>query len=217
MNKQFLTIFIFLLGFKCNFIFAQNATDSMVNPLSSYSAIWADKKYSESNTAIQAQYLSEEEKKVIWVLNMIRQNPQLFLKTVLLNPKCHYYIKAEKRDFYFNSLITKLKTMKPINSLLLPDSAAFISARCHAVQSGKNGIIGHDRLDSGCEKDFHGECCDYGNSDALDILLNLLIDRGIPELGHRVICLSDSYQKLGVSIQSHTVYRINTVLDFKWP
>lgn len=217
MNKQFLTIFIFLLGVKCNFIFAQKDTDSMVNPLSSYSAIWADKKYSSCNTAIQAQYLTEEEKNVIWVLNMIRQNPQLFLKTVLLNPKCHYYVKAEKRDFYFNSLITKLKTMKPINSLLLPDSAAFICARCHAIQSGKNGIIGHDRLNSGCEKDFHGECCDYGNNNALDILLNLLIDSGIPELGHRVICLSDSYQKLGVSIQPHAVYRVNTVLDFKWP
>lgn len=217
MNKQLLTIIILLLEIKSNLIFAQNNKMPMVNPLSTYSSIWADKKYLNCNTAIQTEYLSEEEKKVIWVLNMIRQNPQLFLKTVLLNPKCHNYVKAEKRDFYFNSLVTKFKTMKPIKSLLLPDSAAFVSARCHAVQSGKNGIIGHDRFNSGCEKDFHGECCDYGNSDALDILLNLLIDSGIPELGHRVICLSDSYQKLGVSIQPHSVYGINTVLDFKWP
>jgi hypothetical protein len=217
MNKQFLTIFIFLLGVKCNFICAQPAKDSMHNPLLSYSPIWAGKKYTDCHTAFQTQYLTEEEKNVIWVLNMIRLNPKLFLKTVLLNPKCRYYVKPEKRDFYFISLITKFNTMKPINSLLVPDSMAFVSARCHAIASGKNGIIGHDRVNNNCEKDFHGECCDYGNNNALDILLNLLIDSGIPELGHRVICLSDSYQKLGVSIQPHAVYRVNTVLDFKWP
>jgi uncharacterized protein YkwD len=60
------------------------------------------------------------------------------------------------------------------------------------------------------------ECCDYGNDNAVDILLNLLVDDGIPGVGHRLICLSNSYTKIGISIQPHKVYEVNTVMDFKW-
>ena len=190
--------------------------DSTVNPLKKYAAIWADHKYDSYNTASTASYLSLEEKNVLWVLNMARAFPQQFLNTVVLNPKSDYYVKPEKRNHYFISLMTTLKKMKPILIPLTPDSTAFISARCHAIQSGIEGRIGHDRSRSGCTKEFEGECCDYGNDNAVDILLNLLVDDGIPGVGHRLICLSNSYTKIGISIQPHKVYEVNTVMDFKW-
>ena len=42
---------------------------------------------------------------------------------------------------------------------------------------------------------------------------NLLIDKDIASLGHRKILLG-KYTSAGVSIQPHTDYRFNTVLDF---
>jgi uncharacterized protein YkwD len=189
--------------------------DSIINPLKKYASIWADHKYDIYNTASTANYLSLEEKNVLWVLNLSRAFPQQFLNTVVLNPKSEYYVKPEKRNHYFISLMTTMKKMKPILVPLTPDSTAFMSARCHAIQSGIDGSIGHDRSRSGCNKEFQGECCDYGNDNAVDILLNLLVDDGIPGVGHRLICLSTSYTKIGISIQPHKVYEVNTVMDFK--
>jgi uncharacterized protein YkwD len=99
--------------------------------------------------------------------------------------------------------------------MLYPDNACFISAKSHAYQSGITGYVGHERKTPGSKskEHFNGECCEYGHSDPLDIVLSLLIDVGIPSLGHRVVCLGD-YAKLGVSLQPHKRYSINTVLDF---
>jgi hypothetical protein len=47
----------------------------------------------------------------------------------------------------------------------------------------------------------------------LEIVLQLLIDEDVPSLGHRRILL-EKYQTIGVSIQPHSHYGFNAVLDF---
>jgi uncharacterized protein YkwD len=216
MNFKTIILLILSNGIALVSFSKKNNIDSSINPLSKYAAVWSNHKYDYYNTASTSSYLSSEEKNVLWVLNLARAYPLQFLNTVVLNPKSEYYVKPEKRNHYFISLMTNLKSMKPIIEPLTPDSAAFISARCHAIQCGIDGSIGHDRKRSGCSKEFEGECCDYGNDNAVDILLNLLVDDGIPGVGHRLICLSDAYTKIGISIQPHKVYEVNTVMDFKW-
>jgi hypothetical protein len=183
------------------------------NPLSTYSPLWNTIKFNNLNTAKDAVYLTQEEKEVIWILNQVRYSPQLFLNTVLLNPKSNYYIAPTKRNYYYSSLIGDLKNAKSISVALFPDEKAFESAKCHAIESGKVGYVGHDRL-SNCQQNFYGECCHYGDSDPMEIVLALLIDNNVPSLGHRKICLSPQYLTVGVSIQPHTTYRFNAVLDF---
>jgi len=189
-------------------------SNTILNPLAIYSSEWSNKIYNNCNTAANSNYLSSEEKNVIWILNMLRLNPKLFLTSVLLNPHCDLFVKKENRNNYYNSLITTLQQLKPIKSVLIPDSLNYLSAKCHAIYSGLNGYVGHERMRSGCNAHFYGECCDYGSSDALNILLDLLIDDGIPNFGHRNICLSPNYLTIGVSIQPHTTYGFNAVIDF---
>ena len=217
MNRKSSVLLILSLS-TAMFVFATSShNDSMVNPLKKYAVVWSGKQYNAYNTGATAEYLSEEEKNVLWVLNLARAFPQQFLRTVVLNPMNKvYYVRPEKRNNYFNTLIATMKTMKPIKTPLTPDSLAFISARCHAIQTGISGQIGHDRASSGCSREFQGECCDYGNDNAVNVLLNLLIDDDYPGVGHRVICLSNAFTKIGVAMQPHKVYRINTVMDFKW-
>ena len=187
-------------------------TDSLINPLSEYSPKWNDPKFHLCNTGKSVKYLSNEEKNVMWVLNMIRMDPQLFLNSVLMNE--HFY-NHQKTSTYYLSLISDIKKLKPNNSPLLPDSSAYVSARCHAIQAGKRGYIGHERGKSGCIPDYRAECCDYGSVFAIYILMDLLVDEGIESLGHRVTCLSPNYHYLGVSIQPHkSNYGTNTVMDF---
>jgi len=212
--KYFLSV-SFLLASLC--LFSQPAYVGLraASPLASYSNAWNDIKYSKCNTAANATYLSSDEKEIIYILNLIRTNPVLFRNTVLKKYPAASgkgYLADDK--FYYQSLMNTLAKMQPVN-LLIPDKACFESAKSHAISSGINGYVGHKRInaDSEKKKTYNGECCDYGNSDPLEIVLSLLIDEGVPSLGHRNLMLSN-YNKVGVSIKPHKKYGTNTVIDF---
>jgi len=209
--------FSFLLFFTSLGLFAQtgNITTSTVSPLAQYSNEWNNIKYSKCNTAANASYMSNSEKEIIYILNLIRTYPALFAKTVLKKyPALSGNDHLADDTYYFKSLLDELLTMEA-KQMLYPDNACFLSARSHALQSGITGYVGHERKsqESKLKKYYRGECCDYGRKDPLDIVLSLLIDEGIPSLGHRIVCLSD-YAKIGVSIQPHKRYGTNAVLDF---
>jgi uncharacterized protein YkwD len=211
-------IAVFFLFISVN-LFSQNNSISFfsVSPLASYSTIWNDSKYSKCNTAANVTNLNRNEKEIIYILNLIRTNPALFTKTVLLKyPEISGQDYLIKDSFYFISLVNSLSKMEPLG-ILYPDNALFTSAKCHAYQSGITGYVGHERKTNDCKikKKFNGECCDYGNSKPLDIILSLLIDKGVPSLGHRFVCLSN-YSLIGVSIQPHSRYGHNAVLDFAY-
>jgi len=159
----------------------------------------------EVNTASNEDYLTDEEKRVYYILNLVRLNPKSFAETYLA------YLK-NSRDYYESSLYNELQKLKPL-PLLKPNRKLYESARCHAEESGKSGYVGHERKK--CTRYFMGECCQYGVGDAFEIVVHLLIDQGIPSLGHRKICLSNGYTELGVSIQPHKTYGVNTVMDFR--
>ena len=83
---------------------------------------------------------------------------------------------------------------------------------CWAKESGELGLTGHDRRQ--CKDGFWAECCSYGHGDAIGIILQLLIDYGVPDLGHRKICLSDDTLAVGASLANHSAWEHVSVLDF---
>lgn len=186
------------------------------SPLSEFSTKWDDIFFYKCNTAENTNYLSLEERNIIFIINLVRTNPAAFANTVLLNPVSSFFKKAESRNSYENSLIETLIKMKPYGQLLYPDSVLYKFAKCHAINSGIRGYVGHDRKVTDCATDSHfAECCSYGESKAIEILLLLLIDKNIIGLGHRLVILDLDYSRIGVSIQPHINYEFNAVLDFK--
>jgi len=202
--KCFFSVAILLLS-----VVAKAQTEA-VSPLANYSPEWnnADSNFVQCNTAATADYMSPNEKDVIYILNLVRSSPVLFVNTVLRKRK-------DLRGKYYTSLINKLLEMQPL-PLIQPDEKCYNSAACHA-ESGERGYVGHDRQTTACKEKqyFDGECCDYGHNVALEIVLALLIDEGVPSLIHRTIFLGE-YNGVGVSIQSHTKYRYVTVMDFHY-
>ena len=186
-----------------------------VSPLATYSTAWNDAKYLKCNTAASTMYMTTEERKTIYILNLARINPVLFANTVVQQYPDKDGRFVNRKSYYYTSLLATMRKLKPMK-LLYPDSLCYSSALCHAITTGKGGTVTHNRTTDECRKKqyFSGECCQYGYKTALDVLLSLLIDEGIPSLGHRSICL-DSYERLGVSIQPHSSYRYTAVLDFK--
>ncbi len=205
--KQF-----FVLGF---FLLQQGQPAPAPSPLAAYSPAWNQAKYLRCNTAASASYLTESEKQVIYIINLLRTDPNLFAATVLKKYPDLTGKSGAAVSSYYRSLVDTVSNMKP-QGILQPDSLCFLSARCHAISSGEAGYVGHDRQTTACKKleYYNAECCHYGFSDPLDIVMSLLIDENVPSLGHRYAILGN-YLRLGVSIQPHSTYRFNAVLDFK--
>jgi hypothetical protein len=182
---------------------------------------WGDSVKKAAASASSTKYNSDEEKNVIYWLNLARMQPDLFVE-LYLDPWMQLYSSSdwpvdvltnyymEQRAIYLNTAYLEMAKMKSLNTLK-PDEKLFQSAECHAKESGKTGYVGHDRTN--CKEYFSGECCDYGVEDGKSILLDLLVDEGVPSLGHRHICLG-GYRYIGVSQQPHITYCVNTVLDF---
>jgi len=189
---------------------------SYASPLSSFSPKWNDAKYKACYTTAQAGYMTDTEKLVICILNMARTDPHLFEETVLAKyPAITKHPDEMIASSYYQSLVRTMHLMDTVG-LLYPDSLCFESAYCHAVSSARADYTGHDRQTKACKEKEHflGECCDYGNNAALEIVMHLLIDESVPSLGHREACLDRRYTSLGVSIQAHPSHRYIAVLDF---
>ena len=200
--KFFYFFFFFIFGN----IFSQNYT--------SYDFFFSTNQQKIANTAAEIFCLKKIEKEVYYYLNLVRVNPKLFAQTFLKENKENINCMKE-----YKSLYKKLMSMEPIN-LIYFDKDFYLHAKCHAIESGKQNYIGHNRKNgSGCSQVVSNfswaECCYYGENDPLSIVLDLLVDCNYTGLGHRKIMLSDNFKYMGVYIAPHESFKFNTVLDFR--
>ena len=212
LNSNF---FIFSMNFLCTFFLFISLFFSL-DAQSAYFDHWSEDQIQIANNASDLDYLTLEEKKVFLILNLARISPKLFQQHILQSYQVPegFLDDCLVNNRYINSLSKALLTMDPI-SPLTPDKELWQHAKCHAIKSGKRGYVGHKRV--GCPKpDPYSECCSYGFEKAIDIVVQLLIDYQIRDLGHRKIMLDAKQKLLGVSIQPHKNYVYNAVLDFSY-
>ncbi len=168
------------------------------------------------NTGADIEYLNEEEKKVILFMNMARHDGPLFAETFLT---VYMHEKHVEKNSYTKSLHRDLKKNSGLVPLI-PEQDLTAVAQGHALKSGEKGTTGH----SGFKKRFErlmgnpythvGENCSYGYEQAIDIVISLLIDEGVKELGHRHNILAPDFNSIGIAIRPHRSYRTNCVMDF---
>lgn len=166
---------------------------------------------------LQAQSKIDE---VLALLNEVRTQPQLFLDN-RLTP----YLEQNglQENTYAKSLVEDLKTRKPADSLNLSPALNAV-AKLHAVDMGTKNKVGHNSTDGTTfdkrlrlrakAKGAVAENCDYGNAKPLDIVMSLLIDDGIENLGHRKNILEPRLRFVGIAIEPHKKYGMNCVMDF---
>lgn len=173
---------------------------------------------SKLDLARDVDYLTDAEKDVILLLNKARSNPPLFAKQ---------YLTAKKgQGGYALECYNEMLETAPL-SPLLPSRALSLAARDHAIDTGKNGTAGHVSTNGDSSTDrvkrygtFTGtflgpwENCSYGHEDPIGIMLQLLIDDGVPSRGHRKNILQKNTGYVGVSIQPHKTYGTTCVQDF---
>lgn len=181
--------------------------------------LWNKETLAAANTGAAVSYLNDEEKKVLLLVNLARHDGPAFIKNVL-----EPYILSEEPDNnnYLKSLFTDLQKLSKLNALT-PNEKLCKSAGYHARDMGKSGQTGHDSSDgTDCfvrigryyKGGYMAENCSYGYADALHIVMQLLIDDGVPSKGHRYNILGSAYKQIGISIEPHKTYEYNCVMDF---
>lgn len=185
---------------------------------------WTKEELALANTAADEVYLTEEEKKVIMLVNLARMDGKRYLKSYFqeYNP-VDYDDMSSSSSSYLRSLRDDLDEVKGL-PMLKPDVGLFKAARFHANDTGKKGLVGHKSSDGTTfakrlPKYIKGwnrlaENCSYGFDNAASIVGQLLLDEGVPSLGHRKSIISGELQYIGVSIAPHKQYRYNCVMDF---
>lgn len=181
---------------------------------------WDPKLLEMANTAKDVDYLSSQEKKVIYYTNLVRLNPQLFIKTYMQSYLKQYNIP--KNSWYWK-MVKEMKNLPPTTPLY-PDKMLFDIAKKHAKDMGMSGKKGHrnskgefyqDRI-AELKKEFVlvKENIQYGYWDPLAILCDLLIDEDVKTGVHRRLILNPELKFISVSIHAHKKFEYNAVIEY---
>ncbi len=196
---------------------------------------WSDAELKQANTAADASYLNEEEKGIILYMNLLRINGPKFYQTYLQdyinshNTRVRQYrnynqLRIAPNNAYLLSLERDLKNVKNF-PLFYPSEKLSILSRNHAIDLRKNNLNTHEssngetfstRLSRYFPNNAMAENIDFGYYKSLDIVCHLLLDAGVPSLGHRRNILDTKYKLnlVGVNIQTHPTYTYCAVIDF---
>lgn len=109
-------------------------------------------------------------------------------------------------------------------SAFAPSEGLASAARDMVAGQGPTGAIGHTAPDGsqpgariaryGAFEGSWGENISYGYSKAQAIVMQLVIDDGVPNRGHRTNIFNPQFKCVGVAVGPHQRYRSMCVMDF---
>lgn len=174
---------------------------------------WSAIEIKKADTARKWKGIDENEKDLFLFLNLARIYPDKFIRLYLDQETVREHRSNERS--YVRSLIRDLRKLKSLPPLE-PNENLMAAAACFSKEKARTGKMGHNRKHCKGDWDFGGECLSYTwTEDGQRHILNLLIDAGVPSLGHRRIMLSEGYTHMGVALGPHKRYGVCAVLDFK--
>lgn len=210
-------LILLLLAFTTE-VFAQSDPD-----------VWPE----ELNTAKKTSRLNDLEREVVFELNKVRSNPRRYCELYLeplysaYNGKIYSYPGQEptltkEGNGALMECIAVLRKTNPLPTLR-PIDGLTKSARM-LVDDQQFGGIGHitrngstpqKRMEMYGEWDVaSAEDLAYGNFEARQIVIALLIDDGVPDRAHRQNVLNPKFRLVGVATGKHPSYKTMCVIDY---
>lgn len=157
------------------------------------------------NSSAAISNLSKLEQESLYWINFVRLHPRAFASEII-TPFLNQFPQA--KGSYANSLLKTLQTISP-SPYITPDIALNKLALGHASDLGKTGhSISHasstgenfqQRMTKAGFTSCIAENIFEGKQDALETIILLLIDKGVPNVGHRKNILDPNMTKIGVS------------------
>jgi len=182
---------------------------------------------------VDADYLTRLEQAVVAEQNLARTNPGEYAKFArrhrarfqdkVYRSEDGRNITTQEGTAAVDEAIKFLEKVKPVKPLG-PSAGMSLAARDHVLDTGPRGITGHDGTDGsqpaerinrhGQWLNTSGENISYGVRDARAIVLQLIIDDGVPGRGHRANIYNGSFRKTGVNVGAHKQYGSMCVITY---
>ena len=157
------------------------------------------------------------DQQLIEELNRLRSDPAKYASH--LEDRLKYYRKNILRLPNQVPLVTKegdravkeaIRALRSTHSLptLKEDKGLAAAARDHVREIGPKGLMQHSRIPPGV-----GEVMSFGPERSRDVVIELLVDDGVPNRGHRKLLLDSKFRYAGASCGPHKTYRTMCVID----
>ena len=123
-----------------------------------------------------------------------------------------------------NEGIEFLKNQKPLEPLAWRIEYMY-AARDHVQDIGPKGLVQHEGTDGSqpwqrtlryCERGA-GEVVSFGNTVAIEVIIQLFMDDNLPTRGHRLGIFNEASRFMGSYTGPHSKYKSCTVIDLSAP
>jgi len=188
---------------------------------------------SKAPRGVKADYLTEMERAVIDEMNLARRDPAAYATFVEQFRAQHLEgtifnvdgvrLRTEEGLPAVDEAIAFLKKARRVG-VLRPVEGLSKAADDHAKDLGPKGMVGHTGSDGSTTAQrvsrrgrwlkTVGENISFGCRDARRIVVQLIIDDGVPDRGHRENMYNGDFGVVGVAIAPHTTYGTCCVIDY---
>jgi len=192
----------------------------------------APQKYVRSGGPASA-YMSPLERDVLQEINSARTNPQAYAAYL---GKMRQYYRGKRYERPGRTAILTSEGLPALDEAvrflssaarvvpLSPSRGMSLGARDLVNEQSRSGSLGHAGKDGstpgsrvnkyGQWQRTVGENIEYGGEDGREVVINMIVDDGVPGRGHRRNLFHSEFAVAGVACDKHPVYRHMCVVTF---